>query len=245
MAARGTEAPASAIPWDSVGPGWFVALWAPHAANEEFPPPPSWPRQVTTLYLVDPVGGRYRVARLPAPSYYGLLDWSGDGRRALIEVPPPGNRGAPGIEDLDLATGTVLHRFAGSADAGYQYTKPDGLAVLASSPPVDNGQGSIVRLGLSGSVELRYPTSFPGAGPLAPTLGGAGGVLPTLDGLELVVQLRDTMVLIANNGAFIRVVGPRRLGCSPDRWWAPMTCWRHARCRAPRLTGAPPYGWCQ
>ena len=25
--ASGVQAPASAIPWENVGPGWFVALW--------------------------------------------------------------------------------------------------------------------------------------------------------------------------------------------------------------------------
>ncbi len=42
----------------------------------------------TTLYLVDPEGGRYPITTFPAPGENGvtpsLVDWSGDGTRALV-----------------------------------------------------------------------------------------------------------------------------------------------------------------
>ena len=216
--AEGVQAPSSAIPWPSVGPGWFVALWGPHhTANGCCPLPPGWQQQPTTLYLVDPLGGRYLVATFPAPSYYELADWSGDGRRAMVLA--PGHGGQFEVEDIDLATGNVLHHFASANSATYQYTRPDGEAILASSPPaVQPGAGTLVRLTLSGATELEYPTTYPGTGPLEPGMFGSGGVLETLDGTELVVEAKDGMALIANDGTFIKEVGPAE-PCAPHRWW--------------------------
>jgi TolB protein len=81
MAASSTEEPASAIPWTEVGPGWFVALWSSQTpSGGDGPSPVGSQLHSSTLLLIDPLGGRYRVAVLPAPPYYGLLDWAGDGR---------------------------------------------------------------------------------------------------------------------------------------------------------------------
>jgi len=221
MAPSGAEDPASAIPWRAVGQGWFVALWGPHAAFEGFPPPRNWEQQATTIFLVDPLGGRYRVAALPAPSSYQLFDWSGDGRRILVRTPSTGTDGRFDVEDIDLATGKVLHDFRGSNSvAWYQYSRPKGLAILASSQAVgEDGLASLVRLSLSGGIELVYPSSFPGVGALAPSFSGVGGVLASLDGTELVVEAKDGLALVANNGTFIRDLGPRGETCSPERWW--------------------------
>lgn len=218
-AARGVEQPASAIPWGTVGPGWFVTLWAPHAAFAGFPPPANWQHQPTTVFLVDPVGGRYRVSTLPAPSYYELLDWSGDGRRVLLETPSTGGERAE-VEDVSLATGGILHRFPASADASYQYTRPDGLAVLVSAAGDGPGEaGSLVRDSLAGARQLTYPDRFPGVGPLAPGLAGQGGVLPSLDGTQVVVETTKRLALLANDGTFVRALGPSGEMCTPVRWW--------------------------
>jgi TolB protein len=197
-------------------------LWSPTAPSDGGGPPPAgWSKQATTLYLVDPLGGRYQVAVLPPPAEYGLLDWSGDGRRALIEAPARGARSPSEIEDLSLATGQVLHRFVPpSAVASYRYSRPRGLAVLGWGE--FDGPGSsvpLVRLSLSGARELTYPTSYPGVGPFRPFL--SAGVLPSLDGTELVVQADEGMALLANDGSFIREIGPRGQQCGPDRWWGP------------------------
>lgn len=214
----GVVAPAAAIPWRNVGPGWFVAIWAPHAASQGFPPPKNWDKQPSTLYLVDPLGGRYRIATLPAPSYYGLLDWSGDGRRVLISTPGTAAKNSQ-IENVDLATGKVLDHFAspGSGPA-YQYTRPKGLAILRFTPAIgEHGVASIDRLSLSGTVLFRYPASFPGRGPL--TGFSTPALLPSLDGTQLVVEAKNGLALIANDGTFVRDVGPADETCAPVRWW--------------------------
>ncbi|HMK96286.1 MAG TPA: hypothetical protein VK425_02005 [Acidimicrobiales bacterium] len=219
-APSGVEEPASAIPWGSVGPGWFVALWGSHAGYECCPPPRGWERQRSTLYLVDPLGGRYRVATMPAPSYYSLFDWSGDGRRVLVGTPPTGAQSRFEVEDVDLATGKVLHHFRGpSSIAWYQYTRPDGLAVLASPQTAGARVAPLVRLSLSGATQLSYPTTFPGVGELASGGSGPNDVLPSLDGTELVVEAHTGLALLANDGTFIRDVGPSGEACSPQRWW--------------------------
>jgi TolB protein len=172
------------------------------------------------LLLVDPLGGRYRVAVLPAPPYYGLLDWAGDGHRVLISTPPKAAGQRSEIEDVDLGTGQVLHHFAASSDDSYQYTRPDGLAILASGQSLDQGEpASLVRLNLSGARELTYPTSFPGVGTFSPNF--SSGTLPSLDGTELVVEARTGMALLANNGTFVRDLGPTGQSCTPERWWGP------------------------
>ena len=219
LARMDVVAPASAIPWPSVGPGWFVAIWAPHAAPQGFPPPRNWQKQPSTLYLVDPLGGRYRVATLPAPSYYGLLDWSGDGRRVLISTPGTAAEHSQ-IENLDLATGRVLDHFAspGPAGSSFQYTRPHGLAILRFTPAIgEHGVASIARLSLSGTVLFRYPANFPGTGPL--TGFDPPALLPSLDGTQLVVEAKNGMALIDNDGTFVRDVGPADETCAPVRWW--------------------------
>ena len=91
MAAHGVEAALGAVPWSQVGPGWMLAMWSPVpglSAGEQAPPgTPTYQTATTTLYLVDPAGGRYAITTFPPPgdgSNPRLVDWSGDGTRALF-----------------------------------------------------------------------------------------------------------------------------------------------------------------
>jgi len=220
MAASGTQEPASAIPWAEVGPGWFVALWSTQAPSDGGGPAPKGSQlHTSTLLLVDPLGGRYQVTVLPAPPDWGMLDWSGDGRRVLISTPLTGTPERYQIEDVDLTTGKVLHHFAVSGtNSTYQYTRPDGLAILASAQSVSESvPGRLQRLSLSGTTELTYPTTFPGVGIFGPVF--SSGVLPSLDGTEVVLEAHEGMALVANNGTFVKDVGPTGQSCDPLRWW--------------------------
>ncbi len=214
--ASGIEAPASAIPWESVGPGWFVALWGPRAAVYPGPAITKWEQQKTTLFLVDPQGGRYLIATLPAPSLYQLYDWSGDGRRVLIGTPTTGDQPKSQVEEIGLASGKVLSKFTSSGsntfDTWYQFTRPDGLAVLRSSQNA-NGVISVSRLSLSGETQQTYPVAHP-------TIASANSaLLPSLDGTEMVVAADQGLALFANNGTFLKDIGPSAKACSPERWW--------------------------
>jgi TolB protein len=214
--ASAVEAPASAIPWESVGPGWFVALWGPHPAVYPGPAIEKWEQQKTTLFLVDPHGGRYLIATLPAPSLYQLYDWSGDGRRVLIGTPTTAAHPKPQVEEIDLASGKVLSRFTSSSSnpygEWYQFTRPTGLALLRSSQAA-NGVISVTRLSLSGETQQAYPAALPAVASVNSSL------LPSLDGTELVVAAAHGLALFANNGTFLKDVGPSTKACSPDRWW--------------------------
>lgn len=214
--ASGVEAPASAIPWESVGPGWFVALWGPHAAVYPGPAIEKWEQQKTTLFLVDPHGGRYLIATLPAPSLYQLYDWSGDGRRVLIGTPTTAAHPKPQVEEIDLASGKALSPFTSTSSSPYgewyQFTRPTGLALLRSSQAA-NGVISVTRLSLSGETQQAYPAALPAVASVNSSL------LPSLDGTELVVAAAHGLALFANNGTFLKDVGPLTKACSPDRWW--------------------------
>jgi hypothetical protein len=80
--ARGAQASRSAIPWSQVGPGWMLATWgpAPGLAPGEQPPAgsPTRDNETTTLFLVNPIGGRYLVATLAPPASGQVVDWSPD-----------------------------------------------------------------------------------------------------------------------------------------------------------------------
>src|SRR5690242_15801469 len=94
-AAHGVEAAIGTIPWSQVGPGWMLALWSPaisHRPGEKGAPNEPDPATVTTtLYLVDPAGGRYPITTFPPGSTARLLDWSGDRSHALFYATKPGS----------------------------------------------------------------------------------------------------------------------------------------------------------
>src|SRR5690349_1412650 len=88
-AAHGTEASIESIPWSQVGPGWMLATWSPVSGTrpgEDQPPnEPTRDAAATTLYLVDPAGGRYLITTFAPPGDKGgpeMVDWSGDGSKA-------------------------------------------------------------------------------------------------------------------------------------------------------------------
>jgi len=168
------------------------------------------------LFLVDPLGGRYIIASLPAPSLYQLYDWSGDGRRALIGTPPTGAQARSQVEEIDLASGKILAHFTSSGSnpsgAWYQFTRPTGLALLRSSQAA-NGVISVSRLSLLGQTQQNYRTTLPAVASVNSSL------LASLDGTELVVAAAHGLALFANNGTFLKQIGPSARACSPDRWW--------------------------
>ncbi len=109
------EAPIDAVPWSDVGAGWMLAMWSPTPYNS-----------TTTLYLVSPDGGRSPVTTFPSgdDGSAELVDWSGDGNRALFV---DGVNGDATVIEVDLHTGaqtsfTVKDGF----HVNPQYTLPRG-----------------------------------------------------------------------------------------------------------------------
>ena len=62
------------IPWSAVGPDWVLLSTTP-TKDVKY-------GQAGALYLVDPLGGRYRIASLPART--DVLDWSPSARKAFL-----------------------------------------------------------------------------------------------------------------------------------------------------------------
>jgi hypothetical protein len=207
----GDESAIDTIPWDDVGSGWTLATWTmdPYIPGN---PPATGESADTTLYLVDPSGNRYPISTFPSHGDgYGprLVDWSGDGGRALIS-------------DVDSSTTIIVDLHTGeqttapfAADDRFDphFTLPSGEAVLLTH---DNGSQppTLERVDMNGQRELLYPTDQLGS-PFN------GSFLSTPDGTQLVLGLdAGSVVLMGNDGTVGRTLSvPGVNTCSPTRWW--------------------------
>src|SRR5271165_7404333 len=108
-AAHGVEAAIATIPWSQVGPGWMLATWSPVPGGRpgaKLPPgSPTRDKAASTLCLITPTGGRYPITTFPPPGQQAspeLVDWSGDGGRALLDAQ---YATPPKAIEVDLHTG--------------------------------------------------------------------------------------------------------------------------------------------
>ena len=148
------------LPWGRVeAPAWSLAMYSARQGGEGIKPKAG----PSTLYLVDPAGGRYRLltwaARSPRTSWY-LQAWSGDMRRAMFV--PEGQVYNPGVRQhvyqLQLRTGkisglTLPPRVSGAMG---RVPCPDGLNILAQkSTPTgpDSNAITLQRYSLTGKLQ--------------------------------------------------------------------------------------------
>ncbi|WP_260739047.1 hypothetical protein [Mycobacterium sp. SMC-2] len=212
MAAHGVEAPLGAVPWSQVGPGWMLAMWSPVPGlhHGESPPPgsPTWRTAATTLYLVDPAGGRYPITTFPPPGDGDspkLVDWSGDGTRALFSNI---EKGQTVITEVNLRSGTQKTFTVEGTHPNPRYTRPSGKALFLDRWEMA-GPGSLQRVDLAGNHQLTYPV-----GP------DYRGYLATPDGTQLVLGTASGLGLMGNDGVpgkALPIAGQK--DCSPTRWW--------------------------
>lgn len=197
------------------GPGWSLAITDPHDAKKD------------TLVLVSPTGVQ-RVVTSSLPLGSALDSWSGDGQRAMVTAAAAGD-GNVQVSEIDLANGAVLHQFTQPNSSGIPtYTEPHGLAMLQAGV-AKNGSVSLVRESLSGSLELEYPTTFPGARRPTPTTEPDfdGAYLESPDGTEIVMGSNLGMAVVSNEGTILRSIQvPTYNSCAPLAWVAER---RHAR----------------
>ena len=229
-AARGVEAPLAAVPWSQVGPGWVLATWSPVSGRRpgETAPSgePAYQTAATTLYLVDPAGGRYAITTF-APAGDGsrpsLVDWSGDGSRALFESSEPGSSAV--ITEVDLHSGTQTTFTVNDSSVRPRYTRPEGKAVLLESgytSPV----ASLERVDLAGNHQLTYPVPH-----------DFRGYLSTLDGTRLVLGTDAGLAVMGNDGVpgmALPIAGQK--DCTPMRWWDTGSTIVLAQCSASPVT---------
>jgi hypothetical protein len=213
MAAHGVEAPIETVPWSQVGPGWMLALWSPaigHRPGEKpAPNEPTSDNVTTTLYLVDPAGGRYPITSFPTASTARLVDWSGDGSHALFYATQRGSRSDGTAIAVDLRNGNQT-TFPVVDGGPVGYARSDGTAVLIGKGHYPD-RPSLQRVDPSGNQELTYP--------LGPDY--KGGALPTPDGTQLVLGSTKGLALMGNDGTpgTVLPVPGKLTACSPVRWW--------------------------
>jgi hypothetical protein len=191
------------VPWKLVGSGWYLTL-IDQGAHGEF----GIEADHQLLDLVDPLGGRYQIAKTAVGTnggYRRLVDWSADGRRAL-ELVDEGTRHAR----------AVVYRL----EAGTHHSIPLGRGV------------SGIAFGPHGSIyETRYagnhgePLDRRSASGVTSRLatGTDAAPLPTPNGRRVVIgtnAFRDHHLLIVDrDGVAARIATPEK--CSATRWWKP------------------------
>jgi len=230
-AARGVEATINTIPWAQVGPGWLLATWSQvpgRSGGGELQPGQATPETATTtLYLVDPAGGRYPITTFPPPGAGPsptLADWSGDGTHALFYAYAPAPSGAYTVTTVDLRSGAqtsfTIDNGANSFDVAARYSRPEGKAVLLAK---SNGAeaGWLKRVDLAGRPEFTYPVSR----------DFQGLYLSTPDGTQLVLSTAVGLALMGNDGSAgkaLPITGAQ--DCVPTRWWNATSTVVVARC---------------
>jgi TolB protein len=217
-AAHGAEDEIGAVPWSEVGPGWMLATWSPVSGTAPgVEPPPGEPTRdeaSTTLYLVNPAGGRYAITTFPPPGKKAqpeLVDWSGDGSLALFHMSSadPAVPSRAIVVDLHTGTQTTV-----SVNGSPRFTRPDGKALLVTGHPDGyTGPASLERIDVAGNQQLTYPMD---------KLGSEfnGGYLSTPDGARLVLGTATGLELMGNDGTAGKTVPVAdQTDCTPLRWW--------------------------
>jgi TolB protein len=226
MLAHGVHGTASQIPWSEVGDGWTLATWGKGAFGTSIAP---------TLFLVDPLGGRYAVMTMPLNT--SLVDWSGDLQRALLEG---GSTSAETVTEIDLRTGATLHQFTLSGVGDVSYTLPKGLALVEQGSMQGSMQVNgtmnypgLRRIGLDGSPELTFPSQFSKVGHYT------GQYLYSPDGTDIAMGASKGIAIVSNNGSVIKQF-PEPGDCMPLMWtWPsslPLSYWIQSSCAVPTAT---------
>ena len=216
MAGAGRTASRAAVPWSQVGPGWTLVTYTTATLYAARPG-----AGATTLYLVDPAGGKYVMyywPHVPASGGVFLLAWSGDGTRAMLEVATSPSS-VEQLDQLTLATGTLTRLPLPASAFPVGYTRPDGLAVLAYRSLVSPPEDQLARYSLSGGLETVLFTQK--------TTGNGSGLVPfdNPDGTAIAlivvqggVSAAGHTVLVSNAGVVIRRYSSAD-SCVVVHWW--------------------------
>jgi hypothetical protein len=183
----------------------------------------------TTLYLVTPEGGRYPITTFPAPGENGvtpsLVDWSGDGTRALVyqQGPEDGT-----VIQVDLRSGKqTTFLVKRGFDITPRFSRPAGKAILLLKDIDVDSPASLTRVDLAGKQQLIYPV-----GDLASKFNAA--YLSTRDGTQLVLGTVSGLAVMGNDGTSGKALPvPDASDCQPMRWWDTDSTTAVAQCYGP------------
>ena len=187
------------VPWSQVGAGWFVVT-----SNTSADP------GTETLWLISPLGGRYRIVSWPAvqqPTGGAIgseipIAWSGDGRRVLMS-------GDSSKHEIRLDTGAI--RSVGVDTVGY--TAPSGTQFVALHEADSQQSMSLERVDASGAVQLVLTT-------LPDRTNNRWLYSP--DGATIYATGTAGVTEINNATAVAKTLLVQRDAnvCDPVRWWA-------------------------
>jgi TolB protein len=222
----------AAIPWSLLGPGWTLAEVSTAQPNANGA---ATGGGRSMIYLVDPVGGKYRIQATTGSGALDLLAWSGDGKTALYDA-GGGAGGAAAYGLLTLASGQLkpLQLPAGVTPIGF--TRPDGLNILAVRQK--GSKYRLERYSLAGTRQASLESLPRPASALDRLQGNA---LSSPDGTTAVWGVSgDEMQLVWNSGGLIRRLHVPGAGsppsCTPISWWSSDTVL--AYCNAAGTPGA-------
>jgi hypothetical protein len=192
---HGEEGSRADVPWRSVGRGWMVAEWADAKSGG------------VTVYLVNPVGGRYRITTVASEA---PMTWSPDVRHVLFS-------GGDVTEYLDMVTGTLRaiparrNVFAVGLLPGHYF------GVLGFKEGPRGAAQAFGVLGPDGAIATPFPMSAPGAGSLDVT----SAPIATPDG-ELAIAGQTGIALLTATGQVTRVLAPPAgsTACVPHSMWS-------------------------
>ncbi|HEV2360711.1 MAG TPA: serine/threonine-protein kinase [Acidimicrobiales bacterium] len=213
---RGQEGTAVNIPWSQVADGWSVALWYPSTDAT------GGGSGTPTLYLVDPLGGRYKIASDAAFGGATLTAWSGSKDHVLLATSSSPTSST--VSEVELSDGRAVAQFQLGGFASAQFTLPEGKALVLGQTGAGVSQPVLRRTSDAGATEQAFPNGFTGVG------ASDGTAIYTPDGAVLVIGAATGLALVWNSGAFIRSLPVAGTECLPLKWWAPNTLL--ARCGA-------------
>ena len=221
LVGAGRTAGRSAVPWKNVGSGWTLVTYTTATLFAARPK-----AGATTLYLVDPAGGKYVLYRWPhVPAYGGvnLIGWSGDGKRAMLEVAKSPTSNTEQLDQLTLASGKLTRLPLPASAFPVSYTRPDGLAVLAYRNLTSPAEIQLVRYSLSGGLEKVLFTQKTGGSGGSVNAGSSSPYNPAGTEFAATVNTGGSTtaghtVLISNAGGLVRRYSSAG-SCEFVRWW--------------------------
>jgi hypothetical protein len=192
------------VPWRDVGPGWTLVTYT----NAKLLTSHQHPGR-TWIYLVDPEGGRYGLYQTTTAELT-LLAWSGDARRASLDV--WARNGTTTADQLMLTTGRLSRITLPRNTLPLSYTRPDGTSLLAIRYLGGRDESTqLARYTLSGRLEKRL-ASIPLGDPLYAQYSPDGQTIAITRGKPSGIDL------VGNATGKVTSL-PAADGCLMDGWW--------------------------